>query len=252
MATGAIPRSREAEAFLTCLQDTPPRALTACAQWTAHDVGAHLAGACQEVLRHLRAHREGHALRRTRAFEEREAPFRQLAPAALLRSLEEGEEAVRSELAAILAAEPDAVVTWTRRKMRVDAFSTHLRSECALHRWDLVGDDATSGELLRSFELLQHAVTAIGAGPMTARGVAGGGVARSLRIGSDGQPDLVVGIGPVPSLAFAEPGAARTLTADHAARLLFLWGRTPQPPSRVQVTGRRDDAFLLRQLLAGY
>jgi hypothetical protein len=49
-----------------------------------------------------------------------------------------------------------------------------LHSECAIHGWDLRGDDDTSWRLLGQFELFKHAVTAIGTGAMTARGVAAG------------------------------------------------------------------------------
>lgn len=39
---------------------------------------------------------------------------------------------------------------------------------------------------------------------------------------------------------------------DQAARLLLLWGRTPQPASRVVITGPRAEGLRVRRLLAGY
>jgi Mycothiol maleylpyruvate isomerase N-terminal domain len=174
MATSAITRPNEVEAFLATLADTPPDAMTACDRWTTHDLGAHLAGTFEEVVRHLRAYADGHPLTSTRGFEEREAPFKLLSPDELLRTIERGDEQMRAEVATIVADDPDATLTWTRRQMRVDSFLTHLRSECAIHRWDMVGDDETSWRLLGSFDLFKHAITAIGSGPMSARGLATG------------------------------------------------------------------------------
>jgi hypothetical protein len=255
MACPTISRPTEADAFLTVLQDTAPRALTACAEWTVHDIGAHLAGTYEEVRRHLRAHAEGHPLTHTRSFEERESPFKRLAPVELLAAVERGEEEMRVEASAIVAAEPDATLAWTGRQMRVDAFLSHPRSECAIHRWDVVGDDALSWSLLGDFSLFKHAISAIGTGPMTARGVAAGastGGYFSARVRSEGWPDLVVAVDETVSLRLAEPLGEATICADQAARLLMLWGRTPQPASRFEVTGAQDDAFRVRRLLSGY
>lgn len=74
MAMTTIPRPAEADAFLAAAADTPPGALTACGEWTAHDIAAHLAAACEEVTRHVRAYAEGRPLTATRGFGEREAP----------------------------------------------------------------------------------------------------------------------------------------------------------------------------------
>lgn len=256
MTTTAIGRPSETEAFLAAAADTPPGALTACGEWTAHDIAAHVAAACEEVTHHVRAYADGRPLTTTRGCEEREAPFRALPSARLLTALDRGEETMRAEIGAILAAEPDAVLTWTGRQMRVDAFLTHLRSECAVHRWDLAGDDDVSRRLLGQFDLFKHAVTAIGSGPMTARGVAAGaaeGPPLTARLRSDGHPDLLVtadasGV----RLALAETEGDAAITADAAARLLLLWGRTPQPPARAVVTGSQAEALRVRRLLAGY
>jgi len=256
MTMPTITRPAETEALLAALQDVPPGALTACGEWTAHDIGAHLAGACEEVIRHLRAYVEDRPLTATRGFEEREASFRELSPARLLSALDRGEEMMRAEIGAILAREPDATLTWTRRQMRVDAFVTHLRSEYAIHRWDLIGDDDVSWSLLGKFELFKHAITAIGAGPMTARGVAAGAAQAdpfAARLRSDGHPDLLVTCDANSvRLSLTEPEGEATIVTDQAARLLTLWGRTPQPPSRVLASGPCAKAFRVRRLLSGY
>ena len=46
--------------------------------------------------------------------------------------------------------------------MPIAGFPTELRSEDAIHRWDLVGDDAISHELLSQHDLFIHAVNFIG------------------------------------------------------------------------------------------
>jgi mycothiol maleylpyruvate isomerase-like protein len=259
MTTPTSTRPAETEALLAALHGVAPNALTACPEWTAHDIGAHLAAACEEVTRHLRAYADGRPLTSTRSFEEREAPFRGLSYARLLDALDRGEETMRAEIGAILAREPDAALRWTGRQMRVDAFLTHLRSECALHRWDLAGDDETSWRLLGNFELFKHAVTAIGAGPMTARGVAAGAAQAgpfTARLRSDGHPDLTVTVSVSVSdaaavrLSLAETDGEASIVADQAARLLVLWGRMPQPAGRVLVSG--PHAFRVRSLLSGY
>jgi hypothetical protein len=50
MTTRTITRPAETEALLTALQDVPPRALTACGEWTAHEIGAVLAREPDAVL----------------------------------------------------------------------------------------------------------------------------------------------------------------------------------------------------------
>ena len=51
-------------------------------------------------------------------------------------------------LSSVLSAEPDATVPWTQRQMKLGKFGTHMRSEFALHRWGVAGDDDASLELL--------------------------------------------------------------------------------------------------------
>lgn len=56
-----------------------------------------------------------------------------------------------------LAADSAAVTPWSGRQMPIAAFLTHARSEYALHRWDLVGDDDIGSDLLAQPELTDHA-----------------------------------------------------------------------------------------------
>ncbi|MGI5225534.1 maleylpyruvate isomerase family mycothiol-dependent enzyme [Actinoallomurus sp. CA-142502] len=129
-------RPREAEAFLTALQDLPPNALSTCDTWTVHHIGAHLAGNHEEALRHVETYAQGSPLTSTRSVEEREPPFRELSGAALLKAVERYEERMRRAVAAVLADDPDAEPAWTGRPFKVGSFSSHMRNECAIHRWD--------------------------------------------------------------------------------------------------------------------
>jgi hypothetical protein len=249
-------RPVEAEEFLTALQDLSPHALTACPEWTVHDVGAHLAGAYEEVTRHVQAYAAGTPLTSTRGFEEREAPFKELGAAELLRTVDREEERMRVEIRSVLGAEPEATLWWTGRWMRVDAFLSHLRSECAIHRWDMYGDDETSMRLLRQYDLFKHAVTAIGPRPLCARGIGRYGSelsGLSARLRTDGLPDLRIELADsVPTMDLVEPADRPTISGDQAARLLFLWGRSPTPATRLRATGGDGDVLRLRRLLSGY
>jgi hypothetical protein len=252
----ATTRPREAEEFLTVLQDSAPGARTACPEWSVHDIAAHVAGACEEVIRHVTAYGRGRPLTRTRGFEEREAPFREMAPAVLQATVDRVEETMRREVATVLQQEPDAVLDWTGRRMRVASFLPHLRGECAIHRWDIVGEDEIGDALLGQYELLSHAVTAIGSGPLLARGLAAGaaqGAPFAARIRADGQPDLLARTADgAAELTLVDPEGKAAIDTDPAARLLTLWGRTPLPATRLRAEGRPADATRVRRLMAGY
>lgn len=255
--TRSTTRPTEAEEFLTALQDLPPHALTACPEWTVHDTGAHLAGIYEEVARHVQAYAAGTPLTSTRSFEEREAPFRELSAPELLRTVDREEQRMRQEVHAVINEEPDATLWWTGRWMRVDAFLSHLRNECAIHRWDMYGDDETNMKLLQQFDLFKHAVTNIGPKPLCARGINKYGAELSgrlsARIRTDGLPDLHITIsGTVPTMELVDPTDEPTISGDQEARLLLLWGRSPTPATRLQATGPHDTVLRLRRLLSGY
>ncbi|KAA0024843.1 maleylpyruvate isomerase N-terminal domain-containing protein [Antrihabitans cavernicola] len=255
MAQHAIERSTEFDAFLQTLCGLPAAAATACDAWTVHDLVAHLAGCFEEVNRHLDAYLAHAPLMDTRGFAEREAEFVKLPHQDLLDSLNGHEADFRDKLASVLDREPNATMRWTGRQMRASSFLTHLRSECALHRWDMAGDDATSTELLGQYELLEHAVSAIGAKPMTARGLTGETPSSwHGRVASPGHPDLLVDVdgGGTPALSLVPSAGEPDIVADQAARLLMCWGRTPQPATRLVIGADRVAADRVRQLLAGY
>ena len=246
----------EVVAFIEALESNDPGALTACPGRTVHSIGAHLAGNCREIALHIEAQLAGHPLTRTRAFDEREPEFRVMTAPRLLRSIVDGEQRMRACLGELLAREEDPIVRWTGRQVHAAGFLKHSRSECAVHRWDMVGDDPVSERLLSQQELFHHVITFLGALPMTARGLATGagtGKGLSARVRAPGQPDLLVSTHRgVPRLVAVEPEGEALVEGDPAARLLFLWGRRATPFGRLRCNGTAEDLSRLQWLLSGY
>ena len=247
---------RETDAFFAALEQTAPEACCTCLGWTAHELVAHLVAVAIEVALNLEAYGEGRPVPATRGFEEREAPWRANDAARLRRELPGALGRMRTALDAVLRADPDAVVPWTGRQMVVPTFVTHLRSELALHRFDLVGDDEEAMVLLAQPELTAHAVSVLGR-PLLARGSAanpGLGEPVRLTLGAPGEPDVVVVADATGAhLELAGTGSAEpTVTSDPAARLLVIWGRRPGDPRRVRAPGGAAMLGRLQGLLAGY
>ncbi len=253
MTTKASPRI-ELTALLTALDKVEPEALTSCPGWTAHHLAAHICGNYEEIEQHVDAFEDGRPLERTRTWEERERPLRELGHAPLLARIEERAASAAEVIGRVLAGQPEAELTWTGRTVRVAGFPTHLRSEDALHRWDLVGDDETSLELLGQQDLLVHAVTFIGL-PLLRRGLASGAQGEPFlaRVRCEGRDDLVVRatMGEA-HLNVAAAQGPPTIYGDPAARLLLLWGRKPAPFYRLRAGDDRSAAYRAQALLAGY
>jgi hypothetical protein len=222
---------QEAAALLTTLGHTPAAAPTACEGWTAHELVAHLAAGAAEMADLTEDALTGRPPRPTRAFDEREAPYVALADDELRDLLLV--EAIRLGVAVeeLRGRCPDAGVEFAGRFLSTDELTMHGRSEAALHRWDLVGDDEVSRELLRQSELTAHAVSVLSqmtvlSAESVADRAAAAGLEGPLRFASPGQPDVVLVDGPEgPLLELADPSRQPTATADAATRLLALWGR---------------------------
>jgi hypothetical protein len=247
----------EVAEFLTAMESSAGNALTACPGRTTHLIAAHVAGNYEEITRHVDAYLAGEPLSRTRTFDEREPQFRQLAAPALMTAIGEGEQRMRRSLGELLEREHDPVLRWTNRQVKAAGFLKHSRSECAVHRWDIVGDDDISEKLLSQQELLQHLVEFVGALPMTARGMAtGAGTGGSgflARLRTQSQPDLLVGTHRgQPRLQLVEPEGEALIEGDPAARLLLLWGRRPTPFSRLRCNGTGEELARVQWLLSGY
>ncbi len=253
--TGTEARPVEVEALLETLERTPPNALSACPGRTAHTIGAHVAGAYEEIARHAEAFAAGSPLLTTRTFDEREAGYRMMTPAEQHPWIERNEERMRRSVAEVLELEPDPVMRWTGRQVKVRGFLKHMRSECVLHRWDIVGDDETSWQLLSRYELMAHAVAFLGPLPMTARGIAAGaGTGRTLhaRIRAGDQKDLVIRVvRKQPMLHLVEQEGQALIEGDPAARLLMLWGRQATPHTRLFAASEHMDEVTRVQLLLG-
>jgi uncharacterized protein (TIGR03083 family) len=240
--------------LLAALDKVEPEALTSCPGWTAHHIAAHICGNYEEIEQHVGAFEEGRPLERTRTWEEREQPLRELDHAMLIRRIEDRAAAVAAVIGRVLDEQPEAELTWTGRTVRVAGFPTHLRSENALHRWDLMGDDETSHELLGQQDLLVHAVSFIGL-PLLSRGLAPGAGPEPFlaRMRSEGRDDLIVEASEGSAhLSVAPPQGSPTIHGDPAARLLLLWGRKPAPFYRLRAGHDRLAAYRAQALLAGY
>jgi hypothetical protein len=242
----------EGAAFSDALEDSEPGALTGCEGWTAHELAAHVVGVALEIAINLEAYGSGEEVPVTRSFEEREAPLRAMGDGALRSELPGAVARMAQALDAVLVAEPDAVVPWTGRQMVVQTFITHVRSEFALHRWDLVGDDEVSNELLSQPELTDHAVAVLGRVLVGRCGIreAPGFEATVATLGT---ADVVVVVDADGArLKRTEPGLAPAVIGDAAARLLFLWGRRPADRRRLVAPQGCRVLAQVEGLLAGY
>jgi hypothetical protein len=252
---GTAEQPREVASFLSALDSVHPGALTACPGRTAHGIAAHIAGNYREINRHVDAYLAGKPLSRTRTFDEREPEYRAMTSPRLVEAISEGERAMRAGLEELLAKEEDPVLRWTNRRVHAAGFLKHSRNECAVHRWDLVGDDEESMALLSQQELLEHVVSFLGALPMTARGMATGagkGGPLHARLRSPGQPDLVVEVRGAPQFRLAEPEGEALIESDPAARVLMLWGRRATPFHRMTCNGTAEELSRVQWLLSGY
>jgi len=154
-------QTRELEAFLLTLAATPSTAPTACEGWTAHELLAHLAGGAEDIALAVEAALHGDPIPTTRSFDDREARYRALPDETLRNELTTLGLRVMVALDALDEIDPKRTVAFTGWQMTATALAHHIRSELALHRWDIAGDDETSGELLAQPELLNHAVLAL-------------------------------------------------------------------------------------------
>ncbi len=243
---------RELDAFYTALDQTAPTSLTGCLGWTMHELTAHICAAAIEIAENLEAFLAGKVVPNTRSFEEREAPYRAMTDSVLRVKSIRSIERMAADIDSVLSAEPDAVVPWTGRAMLVKTFVTHLRSELAIHRYDIVGDDETSRALLGNSELTDHAVTILGRA-LLFRGSNMAPTGFRAALSSPDSDDVIVLVDDEDScLIRGEISSNPAVIGDADARLLFLWGRLPGNPSRLKALGGPEVLAHLQSLLAGY
>jgi Mycothiol maleylpyruvate isomerase N-terminal domain len=215
--------------FIATLLATPPHRLTACRGWTAHELVAHLAAGAAEEADIIEAHFAGVA-RPTRGFEEREPPYRALPDDDLRDRLVEEAARLSVGLEQLARVEDDRVV-FTGREMSAADLAMHSRSECSLHRWDLVGRDDVGWAMLSQAALTTHAVGVLSAmstlaeAPVNRVHADGRDVRVILR--SAPHDDVVVTIADATLTLGLQPisETAPDVELDAAARLLLLWGR---------------------------
>jgi hypothetical protein len=237
------PRIEEVSALFTALIERPSDAPTACAGWTAHELLAHLAAGAVEETALIEAHLAGATPRATRAFDERERPYRVMSDAELRDRMVELGATLTGAIDALRGRGPDEAVPFSGRSMTAADFAMHSRSECALHRWDLVGSDELSRRQLSQPQLTAHALTVLSSmsalpeTPANRAAAAGadGGAALVLRSGACDDVVVRAGVGGV-HVGFgggSESGrdegrdAGLVVELDPADRLLVLWGRRP-------------------------
>jgi uncharacterized protein (TIGR03083 family) len=233
------------ELFTTLLL-TPPHRLTNCRGWTAHDLVAHLAAGAAEEADLIEAHLTRSPGRATRGHAEREAPYRSLADTELRDQLLANGARLTEALAA-LPRDESGEVLFTGRRMTAADFAMHSRSECAIHRWDLVGRDDVGWRLLAQPELTTHALTVL-TQMSTLPESPGNRIAATNRelpattlvLRSEPHDDVVVTVAGGTVGMTLEPitGTTPAVELDPAARLLLLWGRRePSAAIDVHVTG---------------
>lgn len=146
----------EIGAFLEVLPDVAPNAPSRCEAWTAHDLLAHVVAGGEEIQRLVASRLAGEPVPPTRSFAEREAPLVATPDTALRDRLTVGGLGLLASLDELHDRDPDETVPFTGVDLTAMQLMTHVRSELALHRWDLVGDDDVSASLLAQADLLAH------------------------------------------------------------------------------------------------
>jgi len=229
-----VPRD-DGKALVAALDEVSPSAPTACAGWTAHDIVAHLAAGSKEIADLIEEKLTDQPVRPTRAFEDREPPFRALPDNELRRAWAYHARRKTEAVKALGDLGENATFEFTGTSLTADRISTHSRSEAAIHRWDIAGDDFTSAELLAQPELTDHAVSVLNAMPILfessrARMGHGGRAPLHIVLRAPGQPDVVLGSDAEGNARFelvddGPAGGDAVVVTDPADRLLVLWGR---------------------------
>jgi hypothetical protein len=233
----------------------PAHRATSLPGWTAHELVAHLAAGASEESELIESHLECRPERPTRGFEERELPFRALPDVLLRDRLVEEAARLTVALEALAADSARDGVLFTGRRMTAADFAMHSRSECALHRWDLVGRDDIGWAMLGQPELTTHALrvlTAMSSLPETpARRVAPFATSNHrAMIRSAPFDDVILTISNgVVALAQAPiDDSPPSVELGAAARLLLLWGRR-EPSAPVDVCPESAERPLVTALL---
>jgi uncharacterized protein (TIGR03083 family) len=223
----------ESEALMATLADVAPDTTTACAGWTVRNVVAHFAAGTKELADLIELKLNHNRERPTLGFDEREAPFLALDDNSLSRALTAQSTRMQGAVA-MLADTDDPTFLFTGRYFTVAQLATHMRSEATLHRWDIVGDDDISEQLLVQPELSRHAVDLLNTLPVLYEApewrAKHAGVTKELRIvlRSPHTADVVYTHAATGACFTIEEDAATgdaVVNTDVANRYLSIWGR---------------------------
>lgn len=224
------------EIFLATIASVPADAPTACTDWTARNVAAHLAAGFEEVSVLIEDSLADRPSRDTRTFDEREAPYLAMDDDTLHLQLRDHLFVTTKVLADFRAAGPDAAFEFNGALFSAAQMTVHLDSELAIHRWDLVGDDVIGQKLLATPAFTRHAVFLLNTLPMLAEAATNRVTDTDLRattvvLRTPGQPDVALHVDADGQARFvhgeSEGGidGQFVVTTDGANRLLTLWGR---------------------------
>jgi uncharacterized protein (TIGR03083 family) len=222
------PAEKAFGALADTLMSVDAHAPTACAGWSIHELTAHLAAGSAEIADLVELELAEGRTRPTRDFEEREAPYRALSPKKLRRAF--FAEALRATVAVErLAAADDGrrAVMFTGAALDAPTLILHIESELVLHRWDIVGSDATGIAALSDPRLGVHAVATVATmQPNVFPPRSGPGGTVILR--SPGATDVAVTGGSVTTIELVSDVREHPVVMCHpAVRTLLLWGRRP-------------------------
>jgi hypothetical protein len=224
----------EGEALVAALAEVSPSTPTACVGWTAHNISAHFAAGTKEIADLIELKVNHNRQRPTLGFDEREAPFLALEDDDLERAMAVQGDRMQVAVSA-LADTDDPSFLFTGRSFTVAQLATHNRSEATLHRWDILGDDDLSEQLLTQADLTRHAVGVLNTLPVLYEAPGWraklAGVTRGLRIvlRSPGTADIIYEHTPTGArFEIVEDGPTSgdaVVTTDVANRYLTIWGR---------------------------
>lgn len=224
---------RESLELMRTLADADPAAPTACSQWTVHDLTAHLAAGAKENADLIEDALAGRPARATRTFAEREPEFVAMPDEQLRQELVSQSHRKVAALRELSARGPDATYQFTGRAFTAALAQTHARSEAAIHRWDIVGDDAIGMDLLAAPDLTTHAVEVLNTLPILYEAPYSRARAANVRqmrivLRSEDRPDVVMNIDPDGArfeITGVDQHGDAVVESDPAHRLLSIWER---------------------------